>query len=173
MGIFLGLAVQIQEGQAAGFDVIPEYSMSWESRLFTLYLLFAFVIMLVKSLSLAWRLWFSAKRRPSLQKPGVIDAHSLAALALANRLSLDFSLHGRNNVSADFRAVLSLHALPQAERTFHYAWDSCRADIDILRRLVVLTLLSSSLMLAYGIATILTEISNQKLGVGVLSGSMA
>jgi len=110
---------------------------------------------------------------PHFRKPGVIDAHSLAALALANRLSLDFSPHGRNNVSADFRAEISLHALPPAERTFHYAWDSCWADIGILRRLVVLTLLSSSLMLAYGITTILTEISNQKLGVGVLSGSIA
>jgi hypothetical protein len=41
MELFLSLAGQIQEGQTPGFDSMPEpaYSLSWEERVFVLYLL--------------------------------------------------------------------------------------------------------------------------------------
>ena len=67
-----------------------------------------------------------------------------------------------------------MHRLRQAERMFQYAWDRCSANVGSLKRLMVLTLLSSSLALVYGSTTILMEIANQKgMGIVFLSGSMA
>jgi hypothetical protein len=152
MELFLSLAGQIQEGQTPGFDSMPEpaYGLSWEERLFVLYLLVVFLIASIKSLSVARQLlWFSAKKRwTSSENPGnaVSDAYALAAAALANRLSWDFLGHDWNISAGGLKVEASSHLLPPAERTFRYAWERCSAKVSSLKRLVFLTLLSSVLI---------------------------
>jgi hypothetical protein len=155
----------------------PAYSWSWEERLFVLYLLVVFLIASIKSLSVARQLlWFSAKIRASSENPGngVSDAYALAASALANRLSWDFLGHDWNISAGGQKVEASSHLLPPAERTFRYAWERCSAKVSSLKRLVVLTLLSSVLILAYRTATILMVISYlPAVRARTLSGSLA
>jgi hypothetical protein len=151
--------------------------LSWEERLFVLYLLTVFLIASVKSLSIARQLlWFSPKRRASSENPGngVSDAYALAASALANRLSWDFLGHDWNISAGGLKVEVRSDLLPPAERTFQYAWARCSANVSALKRLVVLTLLSSVLILACRTTTIFMEISYlPAVRARTLSGSLA
>jgi hypothetical protein len=174
MHLFVTVASLIEEGQAAGFDAVPEYNLPWETRLFVFYLLFASLLTLVKSLGVARQLsWFSAKQASSEKQGTRLDGGFLAALALANRLSEPMGSSGSRRFEAH-TAEVSLRLLRQAGSRFRYRWQKCSANVALLKRLVVLTLLTSFLMLIYGTTNTLIQIVNQKAtGMVAISSSLA
>jgi hypothetical protein len=60
------------------------------------------------------------------------------------------------------------------EARFRFLWEFCHAKVESIKKLSMLTLLLSLLVLAWGMRTVLQEVAVQKtLGLGFLGGSMA
>ena len=131
------------------WDPISLYKqMSRRDRIFIVYLTLISVFSLVRSLRLVWRLGFfsSASRIPSGQrKPDV--SHSLAAIALANRLP--------NN---DKNTETPWHVVERAAPRFEYLWQQNVTRVAAMRNLAVLTLVLSGLVLSCDFMRFLTEI---------------
>lgn len=134
---------------AVGWDLISLYKeMSWNDRVFIVYLLLIFVFSLVKSLRLGWKLCFvsPASRISSDQsKPDASD--SLAEIALANKLSNDIK------ATETFWQVVE-GAKPQ----FEYLWEQSVTRVAAMKNRAILTLILSGSVLSYDLMKFLTAV---------------
>ena len=152
-----------------------EYRPPLEEKLFFLYLLWMVVLSAANSVSLVHQLWwFSRDRRTLPSALGGKDrrADVLATTALTNRLSSDSLIGSSQPVDKndDSRSQI----LQEADRRFSYVWEMCAAKIRSAKRHVLLTLLLSVLVLAYGATNISRQIAiDKRVGIGSFSGSVA
>jgi hypothetical protein len=132
--------------QLIGWDRMYEGRLPWESRLFLLYLLVVLAVSLVRSVKL-------------LNSGGPQADESCAGSSVPR-------LTGRPSGR--------LRVLQQADNKFFYTWEMCAAKVGFMKRLVLLTLLLSTLVLVYGTTRILTEIMILKSApIGFVTGSIA
>lgn len=128
----------------------------------------------------ATQLWWSPGRRILRREFGTEAdrADLLAASALTKRFSHDSAaiLSSGNGILPDKKENPSgrLRVLQQADNKFFYTWEMCAAKVGFMKRLVLLTLLLSTLVLVYGTTRILTEIMILKSApIGFVTGSIA
>ena len=138
------------------WDPISLYKqMSGRDRIFEVYLTLIFMFSLVRSLRLVWRLGFFslASRVPSDQSKSD-PSHSLAAIALANKLP--------NN---DKTTETSWQVVERAVPRFEYLWEQNVTRVAAMRNLAVLTLVLSGLVLSCDFMRFLTEIQSGRYPV--------
>ena len=120
-------------------------------RLFVVYLLLLSCVMAVLILKLVRRFFPLPGRKISLKhiREGAVDPDLLAESALANNLACDIPLNsGAPSLVASKEATVRLMRL--ADFKFQYLWEGCRDDVALIRRLALLTLLLSLLIIVYG-----------------------
>ena len=164
--------------QSIGWGMNYEYRPPLEEKLFFLYLLWMVSLSIIKSVSIARQLWwFSRDRRilPTALDSGDRSADVLATAALTNRLSNDRALLGSSQlVDKNDDSGSRSQILQEADRRFSYAWEMCAAKIRSTKRHVLLTLLLSVLVLAYGATNISRQIAiDKRVGIGSFSSSVA
>lgn len=160
----VGLRMQ---DRSVAFDPISIHRIiSWQTKVFVLYLFAACFIWLVRSVKLFWQLGFFPGSAPKVHsKPASENDETLliATLALANRLP-EWIDNRRNTAPL----------LQLAGARFSFLWEACWIKISSMKRLAGLTFLSATLIFAWGATTSLSEISYSKItGIGALSGGFA
>jgi hypothetical protein len=155
-----------------------EYRPPLEEKLFFLYLLWMVVLSAANSVSLVHQLWWFSRDRRTL--PGALGgkdrgADVLAIAALTNRLSSNPTLIGTSQpVDKNDDSRSRSQILQEADRRFSYVWEMCAAEIRSAKRHVLLTLLLSVLVLAYGATNISRQIAiDKRVGIGSFSSSVA
>jgi hypothetical protein len=133
------------------------------AKLFILFLLTASCFAIARTVGLARRLCrFSKSKRISFEniRDGVTDPNILAEHALSNGFSSEISIEGApksDSSTRDTREDSGLRTLQAAHAEFLYLWDMCHANVESLKRLVILILLFSFFVVAYGAFPTWTE----------------
>jgi small-conductance mechanosensitive channel len=132
------------QGIGVQYDPMYENHLLWSTRVFVLYLALVLLVSAFRAGSLIRRLAWLRK----------IQADAPAQLRDENPIT---------------------SSGPQAaEARFQFVWESCHAAVDSIRKLSMLTLLISLLVLAWGMKTTTQEVAVQKvLALGFLGGSIA
>lgn len=141
--------------QPIGWDPISiDHIIPLQLRLLYIYLFPTTAIWFIRSFSLVGRLWpLFGRKLANGHEPGV-----LASPGLADRLN--------NSKDAKSRA--------SAIDAFEYLWGMSSIDTDDLKRMAVLTLMVTTILVAWLLANDLSVISESKfIGIGMVSGSAA
>lgn len=155
----------MQSGVQVEWDFTYMYNPSWEFKLFAFYCLFVLGFSLVRSLRVARQLgFFSFRKQATLQhQAGSSSINSIAASALANKLSLEDSILG----------PASAGLVQQADNRFQYLWEMCSIKVGSMKKLAVLTALLSALASVWIAREILRELTVQKVfGPALLTARM-
>ncbi len=146
------------------WDPMYEGRLPWEARIFLIYLLVVFAVLLVRSINLARQLgWFSFGKRVPTEKSDEDDTANLLA-----RSALERTFPHAGTPEGDL-AILQL-----ADVKFRFAWQMCVAKVSSTKRLALLTFLLSLLTLTWGTIGVLADIIREKTApVGFLAASSA
>jgi hypothetical protein len=113
---------------------------------------------------LTWHLYsFSNRKRVSLRdiRDGIIMPELLAESALENRIVCDVpSDHDPETPLPVEAEATFLRTVQAAENRFLYLWEVCSAEVKSTKRLAVLTLLLSFLVVSYGAFSTFSETYN-------------
>lgn len=159
---------------AVGWDPISvNHHLSWQGKLFILYLLLSLLVSIVRSGSLVRQLWFGPSGRRA-DAESTLDqqekAHFIARLALSNRfLKIDQSLATERQDKGNAFLVV----LKRADIWFRYAWEVCTAKVTAIRRMALLALLLALLVLTDGVANVFVWIQQEKRWPAVVAGTLA
>jgi hypothetical protein len=123
-------------------------------RLFIAYLAVVACIAFAYSLRLFWQLYSLRNRELlSLQtiRDRAISADAFADYALANRVRCEHLQEAKRiqDLTSEASGKADL-VLQSAEIRFRYLWENCYAKVEVIRRLVALSLLLSFLIVIYG-----------------------
>jgi hypothetical protein len=148
----------------------------WYMRVFLLYLFAAICILAVRSLRVAWRLGvFPRRNRISFQnvRDDAMNAKLLAESALSNRFFCKLVTDSDIAVkSGDKKALLC--TIQTARSRFLYLWELCCAEVGSIKRLLLLTLLLSSVVVLGDIQMTFTDaFENRTTGVVALFMAIA
>ena len=162
------VGAKMQE-EVVQWDPMYEHHLGGATKLFLLYLLIVVAISLAKSIGLARQL---LRLRRILPKE-TLNEHGKAELLAASAIGMRFSTD-RSNLGSDVSASEYSRILLQANNKFLYTWELCAAKAASIRKLTLLTLLLSVLILTFSAITILMEIMHLKSrSIGVFTGTVA
>jgi len=138
------------------------------SKLFMVYLLVVYGVAIMHSVRLVWGLSsLGARKGVSMQAiiDGEVDVEALAKSALSNRVLIE-SVRGAgpnsNENLSSLREKSALHTLRAADSRFRYIIGRYQGSAALLRQLVWLTLLLSSLVVIYGAFPTLADQFNDR-----------
>jgi hypothetical protein len=150
----------MQQGQV-GWDLISlERQMPWEDKAFVLYLVVVLVFSLLRSLRLAWNIWFFSARGVSTRQVKLDAANQLVANALANRLPSPANLPSGGSAPSnkEERAETPCQVVENARPKFEYLGEKCVTRVAAMKDLAFLAVILSGLVISRDLMSSLTTL---------------